>query len=102
MGSSWEPKHPYVRKWYHTGEGDDTYAQKRLTKKLLVRAIEFYKKGEDIVIVQGKKEWNPVGFLKSHPEWAIVKKKPVAKKKTVKRKKTPSWGKMPGMATIRF
>jgi len=101
-------KRPYVRVWYHTGKGDDTYSQKPATKKLIAKAVEAEKKGVDVVIALGgrltldQKEFLPSTFLKKHPEWAIVKKEPAAKKKTTKRKKTSPWGKMPSLANLKF
>lgn len=83
-------KIPYVREWYHTGRGDDTYSQKPATKKLIARAVEFEKKGHDVVVAtSGRlfkgKEYKPSTFLKKHPSWKL-KEKP--KKKTTKTKST--------------
>jgi len=59
-------KRPYVRQWFHSGRGSDTYSQKLATKKVLANAI---KSRKELYVAYRGKEYTLNEFIRKFPQF---------------------------------
>lgn len=77
-------KKPYLRKWYHNSNGDDTFQQIPLTKTKIAKVLKAKKElVEDIYVAYKGKEYRPKEFAKAHPKLVVMKK--ILKKRKAKK-----------------
>ena len=63
-------QNPYLRRWHH-GKGDDTYTQKRATKKMIEKAL---KSKRESYIAYGGKEYTVNEFLVKNPKFKLKRR----------------------------